>query len=101
MPGNNSANAGGREGKRERKRGEGEKREREREIIMRHMYMYIYLHFSSQFPVMANVLAAKEACTGERERERENKREKEILILTQQLYSLSILMVGVATKIKN
>ena len=57
-------------------------REREREVIMRCMYMYIYLHFSSQFPVMANVLAAKEACTGGRERERENKREKEILILT-------------------
>ena len=62
MPGNSSANAGGREGKR--------KREREREVIVRCMYTYMYLHFSSQFPVMANVLAAKEACTGGRERER-------------------------------
>ena len=65
MPGNNSANAGGREGKRGK--------ERERDVIMRYMYMYMYLHFSSQFPVMANVLAAKEACTGGREREREGK----------------------------
>ena len=89
MPGNSSANAGGREGKR------GKERERG------HYEVYVHVHvLTFLFTVSSNgKCISSQRSLYWRKRERENKREKEILILTQQLYSLSILM-GVATKLK-